>query len=376
LLKTFGFQLNYDKCRFLRKIEFLDYVISLDGITLSPRHTEAVKQYKPPANAAEVQRFLGLASYFRKFIKDFAITAKPLYDLLKKGVPFEFNNECVRSFEILKKELTSKPVLALYNPAAETELYTDACASGLGAMLLQKQQHGSWTVVVYYNQSTNQAEARYHSFELEMLAIVRATERFHSYGSNFTVVTDCNALVYAINKANLNPRIARWTLVLQNFKLIHRPCGKMKHVDALSRGVAYVNELSLERELELRQLSDVRIQDIANSLEYNDNEKFVLVNGLVYRKNNDDLRFVVPDAMIPALLRAHHDSMGHAGRVKTFEGIAQSYWFPSMRKKIYEYIDNCFVCIMSSIVRRVLDYDVLVSGGGVRVSDVTRGEGV
>jgi len=122
---------------------------------------------------------------------------------------------------------------------------------------------------------------------------------------------------------------------------------KRKHVDALSRSVAYINEIPLERKLELRQLSDTRIQDIANNLEYGDDEKFELVNGLVYRKHKENLRFVVPDAMIPALMRAHHDNVGHVGRVKTFEGIAQSYWFPSMRKKIYDYVDNCFVCIMA-----------------------------
>jgi len=352
LLKKYGFKLNYEKCQFLkRKIEFLGYLLSEHGISLSPRHTEAVKNYKLPTSSIEVQRFLGLASYFRKFIKDFAIKAKPLYNLLKKNVSFSFNDECVRSYETLKKELTSEPVLALYNPAAETELHTDACASGIGAVLLQKQRNGTWAVVAYYSQSTNQAESRYHSFELEMLAIVRATERFHLYlyGLNFTIVTDCNALVYAVNKANLNPRIARWTLALQNyrFKLIHRPCGKMKHVDALSRSVAYVNEMPLERELELRQLSDAKIQDIANNLEYGESEKFVLVNGLVYRKFDDELRFVVPEAMVPALLRAHHDNMGHTGQVKTYEGIARFYWFPSIRKKIADYIDNCFVCMMA-----------------------------
>jgi len=132
-LKTYGFQLNYGKCQFLKKkVEFLGYVLSVDGITLSPRHTEAVKRYKQPANVAEMQRFLGLISYFRKFIKDFALKAKPLYNLLRKDVPFEFNKECERSYEILKKELTSDPVLALYNSSAETELHTDACASGIG----------------------------------------------------------------------------------------------------------------------------------------------------------------------------------------------------------------------------------------------------
>jgi len=155
--------------------------------------------------------------YFRKFIKNFALKAKPLYNLLRKNVPFVFDRECIRAYNTLKEELTLEPVLSLYNPAADTELHTDACASGIDAMLLQKQNPGSWSAVAYFSQSTNQAESRYHSFELEMLAIVRAAERFHLYlyVICFTVVTDCNALVYAVTKANLNPRIARWTLVTE-----------------------------------------------------------------------------------------------------------------------------------------------------------------
>jgi len=184
-----------------------------------------------------------------------------------------------------------------------------------------------------------------------MLAIVRATERFHVYlyGIDFTIVTDCNALVFAITKASLNPRIARWTLALQNykFKMAHRPGDKMKHVDALSRSMAYVKEISLERELELRQLADSQIQAIANKLEYSDDEKFALVNGLVYRKDSNNLKFVVPDAMIHTILRTYHDNMAHVDRTKTHEGIAQTYWFPSMRKKIHNYVENCFICIMA-----------------------------
>ena len=81
---------------------------------------------------------------------------------------------------------------------------------------MQKQSDGKLTPVAYYSQTTNKTEMNYHSFELEMLVMVRAIERFHIYlyGIKFTIVTDCNALIYAVNKANLNPRIARWTLGL------------------------------------------------------------------------------------------------------------------------------------------------------------------
>jgi len=353
LLKRYGFEINYKKCLFLKtKIEFLGYVISHNEASLSPRHTEAINKFKQPTNVHEVQRFLGLLSYFRKFIKDFSLKARPLHNLLRKNAPFDFDRSCVESFELLKRELITHPVLALYDPTAETELHTDACSQGLGGVLLQKQKTGTWSVIAYFSRSTNSAETRYHSYELEMLAIVRAVERFHLYlyGLNFTIVSDCNALVYAVNKANLNPRIARWTLALQNysFKIVHRPGTKMRHVDALSRAVAHVSEMPLERELEFRQIADPKLKQISEDLEFKDSEKFSLVNGLVYRKQDVNLKFAVPESMVVSVLRAHHDDSGHVGKEKTYQSISQNYWFPAMRKRVYDYVDNCFKCIMSN----------------------------
>jgi len=155
-----------------------------------------------------------------------------------------------------------------------------------------------------------------------MLAIVRAVQRFHLYlyGLSFTIVTDCISLVYAITKANLNPRIARWTLALQNydFKVVHRPGDKMRHVDALSRAIAYVHEMPLERELEFRQITDPRLRQISEELEFKDSDKFSLVNGLVYKKCSVDLKFAVPESMVSNVLRAHHDDAGHCGKEKTY----------------------------------------------------------
>lgn len=99
----------------------------------------------------------------------------------------------------------------------------------------------------------------------------------------------------------------------------------MAHVDALSRSVAYVNELPLERKLEFRQLSDPRIKEISKNLEFQDNELFVLSDGLVYRRENDHLKFVVPESMVVSILRAHHDNMAHCGAEKTLSGIKQNY---------------------------------------------------
>jgi len=139
VLKQYGFELNVRKCQFLRKtVEFLGYIISPGEITLSNRHVKAIEAFKQPSNVHEVQRFLGLASYFRRFIMNFAIKAQPLYRLLRKSAPFDFNSDCEQAFANLKKELIAYPLLRLFDPSAETELHTDACAQGLGAILLQK----------------------------------------------------------------------------------------------------------------------------------------------------------------------------------------------------------------------------------------------
>lgn len=242
------------------------------------------------------------------------------------------------------------PLLGIYNPFAETEIHTDAIA--VAGILLQKQNSGQCVPIAYYSQATNQAEHRYHSFELEMLAIVKTIERFHIYlyGLNFTVVTDCHALVFTADKANINPRIARWIMKLQNykFKVLHRDGKKMTHVDALSRVIFAIETFPLEKELVYRQLQDHKIKSIAKKLESQDLEKFELIDGLVFRKGLDKSRFVILDSMIINMIRIYHDEMSHCRIEKTIQGIKNNYWGFALRKKVQNYIDNCIICLMSN----------------------------
>jgi len=102
ILKSYGFELNFEKCSFLRKsIEYLGYVIMISGITLSQRHVEAIEKFQTPSRVVELQRFLGLTSYFRKFILDYASIVKPLHSLLRKSVPYNFDNKYKQAFNRL-----------------------------------------------------------------------------------------------------------------------------------------------------------------------------------------------------------------------------------------------------------------------------------
>lgn len=162
----------------------------------------------------ELHSFIGLASYFRKFIEKFAIIAKPLYSLLKmpvKDASFIFGETERRAFETLKTKLVEAPVLAIYSPKAHTELHCDASAHGFGAILFQQQLNQRLHPVFYFSKRSTEPESRYHSFELETLAIVYALRRFRIYlqGIPFTVVSDCRAVMQTLEKRDINARIVR-----------------------------------------------------------------------------------------------------------------------------------------------------------------------
>lgn len=161
-----------DKCSFLRdKIVFFGYMIDQNGIQPSTLNIKSVINYPILRNAKEVQRFIGLASYFRKFIPKFSIIAKPLYDLLRKDVGFKFGAKENRAFDTLKNCLSDKPTLTIFDPGAPTELHCDASANGFGAILLQKRDGKYLRPVSYFSHRTTPAESRYHSFVLECLVI-------------------------------------------------------------------------------------------------------------------------------------------------------------------------------------------------------------
>jgi len=123
----------------------------------------------------------------------------------------------------------------------------------------------------------------------------------------------------------------------------------MAHVDVLSRQVYFAEMIPVERELEFRQLQDARLKEIAMSLEFCESSKykgFQLI-GLVYKKENKKTFFAVPDTMVNNLIHKYHDEMAHCGVEKAYQGMWETYWFPSMRKHVRDYIENCIVCLMA-----------------------------
>lgn len=369
ILKNAGMTLRLDKCRFLQtEIEYLGHQIDEEGIRPGAYKIKAVAEYTPPGNVHEVRRFLGLVSYFRKFIKDFAMLARPLTNLTKKSAIFQWGVEEQDAFIKLREKLITRPVLTIYDPLAETEVHTDASKWGIGGILLQKQTEGSFKPVQYFSRATTAAEQNYHSYELETLAVVNSLQKFKVYliGKQFKVVTDCNALRTTLTKRDLVPRIARWWLATQEFDFIvqYRPGCKMNHVDALSRNPheksdsyddIQIMQVNIDEDdwILSAQLSDEKCRQIhavlsqqPQSVEDKELHKsYVLKDKRIYRKSKDGLKWMVPKNARRQILTYYHDGAGHLALEKTIEAIGHRYWFPSMRKYVKNYILACLGCL-------------------------------
>lgn len=353
LARRHNLQFRLDKCFFLyREITYLGYSISDNGIAPAKENVESVFNYPVPGNVKGVQRFVGLASYFRRFIKNFSLIAKPLYDLLRKNAVFCFGPEEYHAFVTLKQSLISEPVLAIYSPKLKTELHCDASCNGFGAILLQKQPDGIFRPVFYFSKRTTVQESKYHSFELECLAAIYAIKRFHIYlfGVLFKIITDCDSFRLTLSKQNVNPRISRWAMFLQNYnyEIEHRSGSKMSHVDALSRchSVLVLEPNTFEQVLSMKQCQDPAISELRDELEVRENKFYELRDGLVYRKaKKDKLLFYVPACLENNVIRACHDDLGHLGVDKVVDNISRVYWFPQIRRKTKDYVGNCLKCI-------------------------------
>ncbi|CAL1671939.1 unnamed protein product [Lasius platythorax] len=121
----------------------------------------------------------------------------------------------------------------------------------------------------------------------------------------------------------------------------------MMHVDTLSRVVHYIESMPLEKELQFRQLQDPKLKNLSGRLELIEDDKYEIIDGLVFKKCADKPRFVIPNAMINNIIRYYHDNMAHCGLEKNIKGIT-NYWFPSFKKKVRNYLENCLTCLLTN----------------------------
>ena len=237
-----GLNLKPSKCQFVRhEVEFLGHVITPDGLRPDASKIGAVRQFPTPKSVKELHQFLGLASYYWRFVPCFARLASPLHALTQKSALFHWTDECQIAFNRLKAKLTEAPVLAYPDFDKPFVLETDASNLGLGAVLSQHQVDGKQHPVAYASRALTQAEKRYSITELETLAVVWAVSyfRFYLYGHDVSVYTDHSAVKAVLGNPNASGKHAHWWSKvfgsgIRRVDIIYRPGKENVNADVLS----------------------------------------------------------------------------------------------------------------------------------------------
>jgi hypothetical protein len=193
---------KFSKCEFwLDTVKFLGHTISNDGISVNPSKVQEVMDWKPPTSVHQICSFLGLAGYYRRFIPEFSRIAKPMTELLKKGVKFSWDQKCEDPFHTLRAHLTTALVLAQLDVSKPFDIYCDALGIGLGCVLMQDNQ-----VIAYASRAPRTHEQNYPTHDLELAAIIHVLKIWghHLMGTKCHIYIDHKSLKYIFTQADLN----------------------------------------------------------------------------------------------------------------------------------------------------------------------------
>ena len=390
-LREAGLHLKPSKCHLVAtEVEYLGHVVSHQGVTADPKKIKAVQEYPVPIDVKGLRSFLGLASYYRRFIPNFASVAKPLHVLTRKDMPFKWTDECKTAFESLKKLLTESPLLSYPDFSMPFLLETDASIEGLGAVLAQHKEDHLVHPIAYASRTLLPHERNYGISELEALAVVWAVKHFRHYifGHKCHVYTDHEALKALINTPHPSGKLARWGLALQELDLeIHyRPGKKNANADVLSRapikptltcpfGIIAnltsgdVQSREGEDSLLQQQRADPTLKSMMDYLSDatlpNDEKEakgivlsspqYTLLDGILYFSDKSDrLLIVAPTILRRKLFEEAHNGCygGHLRDGKVYDQLARQYWWPKMHSDILEWCRGCITCTRRRIGRQ------------------------
>lgn len=360
-LRRANLTINIDKCEFcLPALKYLGFVVDRKGLRTNPEKVEAMLKYPIPQSYTEVKRFLGLCSWYRRFVKNFSTVVAPLNGLLKgrkKNQKIEWTEEASTAFQSIKEALVSAPILASPDFSKPFVIQADASGVGLGAVLTQMVDEKE-CVVAYASRTLTQSERKYTVTEKELLAVVFALEKFRCYveGQHFTVITDHASLRWLNNLKDPVGRLARWAIKLQQFdmEVVHRK-GSLNIVpDALSRAPVETCLLDFSSsdfasdQWYSKMLKNVSEEPQKYADWMIDGEKLYkhLPDDLSFRTNNPVWKLVVPKSLRKDVLKECHDNplASHGGVFKTTSRLKELYYWPQLTQDVKRYVRNCNIC--------------------------------
>ena len=337
-------------------IKFLGHLLTPEGIQTDDSKIEKIKNTPCPKTRKDVQSFMGLAGYYRRFIKDFAQIAKPLHNLMGKN-DFEWKQEHQDAFEHLKTCLTTSPILTTPIEGKPYYVITDASTYAIGSILTQDPN--GHRVIRYDSTTLTDAQKRWSTSEQEAYAVVWALERYRPYilGTKFTVITDHKALLSLKTKNSTNRRIVRWQLLLTeyDFTIIHRKGKDNVTADYLSRfpiqsephPVMTVMDQNTEKlPLDMKEIKTEQAKHLDDILDVQDKSLLKVINGIHHICLNNQNLVLVPPSLRTKILEVYHESLlaGHPGIWRMEQNIKLRFFWKGMNQDIRHYVNNCRQC--------------------------------
>ncbi|XP_061708233.1 uncharacterized protein K02A2.6-like [Cydia pomonella] len=380
-LKTYGLKVRKDKCTFFSEsVTYLGFVISKHGVHTCPEKIEAIKKVPEPNSITELRSFIGLVMYYAKFVRNISTVLTPFYKLLKKGVTYQWNQECSEAFRKIKEILTSSEVLAHYSLDLPVVLTCDASSLGVGAVVSHITPDGE-RPVAYASRTLNAAEKGYSQIEREALSIIFGVRKFHQYlyGREFTLRTDHKPLVSIFGEKKGIPvmaasRLQRWAVLLAGYNFnIEYVRSESNAADALSRlpvnksvsltkEVTYLNfvqdflpidkkmvQVSTEKDSVLRRIVSYLQTGWPSSVNDREVQPYFLRRNELYMDRGCMVwgyRLVIPEVLREKLLRELH--VGHMGIVKMKSMARSVMWWPGIDADVERTCRSCGTCVAES----------------------------
>lgn len=363
-----GLKINLDKCEFgCSELRYLGFLVNERGLQADPAKLEPVLTYPLPQNIKELRRFLGMMSWYRRFIPHLAELSTPLTDLLRKGVKWKWGEAQQTAFEKLRNHLVEPPVLGRPDFTLPFIIQTDASFSGLGAVLAQ-EVNGEEMVIAFASRTLTKAEQKYSATEKECLAVVWAIRKFRPYveGFHFTVVTDHSSLTWLHSLNSPAGRLARWALELQeyDFQVRYRKGTSNVVPDALSRLLQTGVKPQGEPISMLHQDNETKQGDLWYDTKFHRVQKNpdqfpdwrITGDELLHHRLDplkeslgdatDSWKVVLPKHRRLQALRENHDSpdSGHQGTDRTYYNLSRVYFWPRMHQEVAKYVKSCPKC--------------------------------
>ncbi|MCO5605186.1 hypothetical protein L7F22_059366 [Adiantum nelumboides] len=332
---------------FLPKIHFLGHIVSAAGVQMDLAKIQAIRNWPDLKNVHEVRSFLGLCSYYRRYVRKFAEIASLLHMLTQKGVPFSWGVTEVTAFQTLKDKMTTGPVLILPDLQKSFEVYCDACGRSLGAVLMQEGRF-----IAYESRMFSKPEMTTQIYEKELLAVIHALTQWQHYllGADFTVFTDHQSLRYFLSQKQLSEKQMRWTNILSqfHFQIVHVQGLKNVVADALSRkplvqAISMLHPSTFEDMVD-QYAKETNFADIFTRIW--DGESTIAGYSLRERYLMRKTMLCVRQPLREKVMTECHcpPYTGHRGIVTTMKGVERYFYWPRLKKDVEEFVPSCLVC--------------------------------